>query len=164
MKEKNLKQGSADDLDIEDIDLTNEGPVENSEPDGYDVATGEPVYDTYEGEDDADSEDADPEEMERLYEERLAARRAERQARHRARVRKAWFYRILATFILIDLILLLVVGVRALSGKLSFGKRGETQESVLNPGSDASDEANAGDGTAVAASGESGSGIVAAVA
>ncbi len=148
MKEKNLNHGSADDLDIEDIDLTEERPVENSDADGYDVATGEPVYDTFDG---------DPEEMERLYEERLAARRAERQARHRARVRKAWFYRILAAFILIDVILLLVVGVRALGGKLSLGKRGETQESVLNPGSDASDEANAGDGTAVAASGESGS-------
>ncbi|MDY2854473.1 MAG: hypothetical protein SOU53_03925, partial [Oliverpabstia sp.] len=126
MKEKNLKPGLADDLDIEDIDLKNEGPVENAEPDGYDVATGEPVYDTFDG---------DPEEMERLYEERLAARRAERQARYRARVRKAWFYRILAAFILIDVILLLAVGVRALGGKLHFGKQGETQESVLNPGS-----------------------------
>ena len=153
MKEKNLNHGSADDLDIEDIDLTEERPVENSEADGYDVVTGEPVYATYEDE----AEDADPEEMERLYEERLAARRAERQARHRARVRKAWFYRILAAFVLIDLILLFVVGVRALGGKLSLGKRGETQESVLNPGSDASDEAAAGAGTAVAASGESGS-------
>ena len=73
MREKNVGQGSDPDLDIQDID------------DAYDVATGEPVYDTYEGEDDADSEDADPEEMERLYEERLAARRAERQARYRAR-------------------------------------------------------------------------------
>ncbi|MGO4995969.1 polysaccharide deacetylase family protein [Oribacterium sp. Sow4_G1_1] len=127
--------------------MKNEGPVENAEPDGYDVATGEPVYDTF---------DEDPEEMERLYEERLAARRAERQARYRARVRKAWFYRILAAFILIDVILLLVVGVRALGGKLHFGKQGETQESVLNPGSDASDEANAGDGTVVVTSGENG--------
>ena len=147
MKEKNLKQGLADDLDIEDIDLKNEGPVENAEPDGYDVATGEPVYDTF---------DEDPEEMERLYEERLAARRAERQARYRARVRKAWFYRILAAFILSDVILLLGVGGRALGGKLHFGKQGETQESVLNPGSDASDEANAGDGTVVVTSGENG--------
>lgn len=144
MKEKNLKQGLADDLDIEDIDLKNEGPVENAEPDGYDVATGEPVYDTF---------DEDPEEMERLYEERLAARRA----RYRARVRKAWFYRILAVFILIDVILLLVVGVRALGGKLHLGKQGETQESVLNPGSAASDEANAGDEAMVATSGENGS-------
>ena len=147
MKEKNLKQGLADDLDIEDIDLKNEGPVENAEPDGYEVEKNEQENDT---------EDDDPEEMERQYEERLAARRAERQARYRARVRKAWFYRILAAFILIDVILLLVVGVRALGGKLHFGKRGETQESVLNPGSDASDEANAGDATVVAASGENG--------
>ena len=51
--------------------------------------TGEPVYDTYEGENDADSDEADPEEMERRYEERLAARRAEHQPRYRARVRKA---------------------------------------------------------------------------
>lgn len=154
MSEKNVSRGSEQDLDIEDIGLDEDMDAQEddvypaeTEADGYDVATGEPVYDTFDG---------DPEEMERLYEERLAARRAERQARHRARVRKAWFYRILAAFILIDLILLLVVGVRALSGKLSFGKRGETQESVLNPGSDAADEANAGDGTAVAASGESG--------
>ena len=155
MSEKNVSRGSEQDLDIEDIGLDEDMDAQEddvypaeTEADGYDVATGEPVYDTFDG---------DPEEMERLYEERLAARRAERQARHRARVRKAWFYRILAAFILIDVILLLVVGVRALGGKLSFGKRGETQESVLNPGSDASDEANAGDGTAVAASGESGS-------
>ena len=76
-----------------------------TEADGYDVVTGEPVYDTYADEDDAEyaeSDDADPEEMERLYEERLAARRAERQARHRARVRRAWFYRILAAFVLIE--------------------------------------------------------------
>ncbi len=155
MSEKNVSRGSEQDLDIEDIGLDEDMDAQEddvypaeTEADGYDVATGEPVYDTF---------DADPEEMERLYEERLAARRAERQARHRARVRKAWFYRILAAFVLIDLILLFVVGVRALGGKLSFGKRGETQESVLNPGSDASDEAAAGDGTAVAASGESGS-------
>lgn len=155
MREKNVIRGSEQDLDIEDIGLDEDMDAQEddvypaeTEADGYDVATGEPVYDTFDG---------DPEEMERLYEERLAARRAERQARHRARVRKAWFYRILAAFILIDVILLLVVGVRALGGKLSFGKRGETQESVLNPGSDASDEAAAGDGTAVAASGESGS-------
>lgn len=155
MREKNVSRGSEQDLDIEDIGLDEDMDAQEddvypaeTEADGYDVATGEPVYDTFDG---------DPEEMERLYEERLAARRAERQARHRARVRKAWFYRILAAFILIDLILLFVVGVRALGGKLSFGKRGETQESVLNPGSDASDEAAAGDGTAVAASGERGS-------
>ncbi len=155
MREKNVSRGSEQDLDIEDIGLDEDMDAQEddvypaeTEADGYDVATGEPVYDTF---------DADPEEMERLYEERLAARRAERQARHRARVRKAWFYRILAAFVLIDLILLFVVGVRALGGKLSLGKRGETQESVLNPGSDASDEAAAGDGTAVAASGESGS-------
>ena len=155
MREKNVSRGSEQDLDIEDIGLDEDMDAQEddvypaeTEADGYDVATGEPVYDTFDG---------DPEEMERLYEERLAARRAERQARHRARVRKAWFYRILAAFILIDLILLLVVGVRALGGKLSLGKRGETQESVLNPGSDASDEAAAGDGTAVAASGERGS-------
>lgn len=155
MREKNVSRGSEPDLDIEDIGLDEDMDAQEddvypaeTEADGYDVATGEPVYDTFDG---------DPEEMERLYEERLAARRAERQARHRARVRKAWFYRILAAFILIDVILLLVVGVRALGGKLHFGKRGETQESVLNPGSDASDKANAGDGTAVAASGESGS-------
>ena len=155
MSEKNVSRGSEQDLDIEDIGLDEDMDAQEddvypaeTEADGYDVATGEPVYDTF---------DADPEEMERLYEERLAARRAERQARHRARVRKAWFYRILAAFVLIDVILLLVVGVRALGGKLSLGKRGETQESVLNPGSDASDEAAAGDGTAVAASGESGS-------
>ena len=155
MREKNVSRGSEQDLDIEDIGLDEDMDAQEddvypaeTEADGYDVATGEPVYDTFDG---------DPEEMERLYEERLAARRAERQARHRARVRKAWFYRILAAFVLIDVILLLVVGVRALGGKLSLGKRGETQESVLNPGSDASDEANAGDGTAVAASGESGS-------
>lgn len=155
MREKNVSRGSEQDLDIEDIGLDEDMDAQEddvypaeTEADGYDVATGEPVYDTF---------DADPEEMERLYEERLAARRAERQARHRARVRKAWFYRILAAFVLIDLILLFVVGVRALGGKLSFGKRGETQESVLNPGSDASDEAAAGDGTAVAASGDSGS-------
>ena len=155
MREKNVSRGSEQDLDIEDIGLDEDMDAQEddvypaeTEADGYDVATGEPVYDTFDG---------DPEEMERLYEERLAARRAERQARHRARVRKAWFYRILAAFILIDVILLLVVGVRALGGKLSLGKRGETQESVLNPGSDASDEAAAGDGTAVAASGESGS-------
>lgn len=155
MREKNVSRGSEQDLDIEDIGLDEDTDAQEddvypaeTEADGYDVATGEPVYDTF---------DADPEEMERLYEERLAARRAERQARHRARVRKAWFYRILAAFVLIDLILLFVVGVRALGGKLSFGKRGETQESVLNPGSDASDEAAAGDGTAVAASGDSGS-------
>ena len=155
MREKNVSRDSEQDLDIEDIGLDEDMDAQEddvypaeTEADGYDVATGEPVYDTFDG---------DPEEMERLYEERLAARRAERQARHRARVRKAWFYRILAAFILIDVILLLVVGVRALGGKLSFGKRGETQESVLNPGSDASDEAAAGDGTAVAASGERGS-------
>ena len=155
MREKNVSRGSEQDLDIEDIGLDEDMDAQEddvypaeTEADGYDLATGEPVYDTF---------DADPEEMERLYEERLAARRAERQARHRARVRKAWFYRILAAFVLIDVILLLVVGVRALGGKLSLGKRGETQESVLNPGSDASDEAAAGDGTAVAASGESGS-------
>ena len=155
MREKNVSRGSEQDLDIEDIGLDEDMDAQEddvypaeTEADGYDVATGEPVYDTFDG---------DPEEMERLYEERLAARRAERQARHRARARKAWFYRILAAFILIDLILLLVVGVRALGGKLSLGKRGETQESVLNPGSDASDEAAAGDGTAVAASGERGS-------
>lgn len=155
MREKNVSRDSEQDLDIEDIGLDEDMDAQEddvypaeTEADGYDVATGEPVYDTFDG---------DPEEMERLYEERLAARRAERQARHRARMRKAWFYRILATFILIDVILLLVVGVRALGGKLSLGKRGETQESVLNPGSDASDEAAAGDGTAVAASGESGS-------
>lgn len=155
MREKNVSRDSEQDLDIEDIGLDEDMDAQEddvypaeTEADGYDVATGEPVYDTFDG---------DPEEMERLYEERLAARRAERQARHRARVRKAWFYRILAAFILIDVILLLVVGVRALGGKLSLGKRGETQESVLNPGSDASDEAAAGDGTAVAASGESGS-------
>lgn len=155
MREKNVSRGSEQDLDIEDIGLDEDMDAQEddvypaeTEADGYDVATGVPVYDTFDG---------DPEEMERLYEERLAARRAERQARHRARVRKAWFYRILAAFILIDVILLLVVGVRALGGKLSLGKRGETQESVLNPGSDASDEANAGDGTAVTASGESGS-------
>ena len=155
MREKNVSRGSEQDLDIEDIGLDEDMDAQEddvypaeTEADGYDVATGEPVYDTFDG---------DPEEMERLYEERLAARRAERQARHRARVRKAWFYRILAAFVLIDVILLLVVGVRALGWKLSLGKRGETQESVLNPGSDASDEANAGDGTAVAASGESGS-------
>lgn len=172
-----MVRGSGADLDLEDIDLCEDvtrGEAEQltsasderddqkssdmdmdaqyptgTEPDGYDVATGEPVYDTF---------DEDPEEMERQYEERLAARRAERQARYRARVRKAWFYRILAAFILIDVILLLVVGVRAIGGKLHFGKRGETQEqeSVLNPGSDASDEANAGDGAAVAASGENG--------
>ncbi len=155
MREKNVSRGSEPDLDIEDIGLDADMDAQEdevypaeTEADGYDVATGEPVYDTFDG---------DPEEMERLYEERLAARRAERQARHRARVRKVWFYRILAAFVLIDLILLFVVGVRALGGKLSLGKRGETQESVLNPGSDASDEANAGDGTAVAATGESGS-------
>lgn len=155
MREKNVSRGSEQDLDIEDIGLDEDMDAQEDDvypaetkADGYDVATGEPVYDTFDG---------DPEEMERLYEERLAARRAERQARHRARVRKAWFYRILAAFILIDLILLLVVGVRALGGKLSLGKRGETQESVLNPGSDASDEAAAGDGTAVAASRERGS-------
>ena len=155
MREKNVSRGSEQDLDIEDIGLDEDMDAQEddvysaeTEADGYDVATGEPVYDTFDG---------DPEEMERLYEERLAARRAERQARHRARVRKAWFYRILAAFVLIDLILLFVVGVRALGGKLSLGKRGETQESVRNPGSDASDEAAAGDGTAVAASGERGS-------
>lgn len=155
MREKNVSRDSEQDLDIEDIGLDEDMDAQEddvypaeTEADGYDVATGEPVYDTFDG---------DPEEMERLYEERLAARRAERQARHRARVRKAWFYRILAAFVLIDVILLFVVGVRALGGKLSFGKRGETQESVLNPGSDASDEAAAGDGTAVAASGERGS-------
>ena len=155
MREKNVSRGSEQDLDIEDIGLDEDMDAQEddvysaeTEADGYDVATGEPVYDTFDG---------DPEEMERLYEERLAARRAERQARHRARVRKAWFYRILAAFILIDAILLLVVGVRALGGKFSLGKRSETQESVLNPGSDASDEAAAGDGTAVAASGERGS-------
>lgn len=153
MREKNVGRGSESDLELKDIDLDEEAQGDEAYPteaeaDGYDVATGEPVYDTF---------DEDPEEMERLYEERLAARRAERQARYRARVRKAWFYRILAAFILIDVILLLVVGVRALGGKLHFGKRGETQESVLNPGSDVSDEANAGDGTVVAASGENGS-------
>ncbi len=174
------KLGSESDLDLEDIDLDEDvtmgdaaqGPsssdqwdVEKSsdvdmdapeddayptetEADGYDVATGEPVYDTFDG---------DPEEMERRYEERLAARRAERQARHRARVRKAWFYRVLAAFILIDVILLLAVGVRALGRRLHVGKQGVMQESVLNPGSDTSDEAaNAGDGTVVATSGESG--------
>lgn len=156
MREKNVGRGSDPDLDIQDIDiddavLEDATHEEDSEADAYDVVTGEPMYDTYE-----DEEETDPEEMERLYEERLAARRAERQVRHRARVRRAWFYRILAAFVLIDVILLLVVGVRALGGKLHFGKRGETQESVLNQGSDASDEANAGDGTAVAASGESG--------
>lgn len=182
MREKNVGRGSESDLELEDIDLNEDEDVTRgdaaqataasdeqdaqrssdvdmdaqedeaypaeTEPDGYDVATGEPVYDTF---------DEDPEEMERLYEERLAARRAERQARYRARVRKAWFYRILAAFILIDVILLLVVGVRALGGKLHLGKQGETQESVLNPGSAASDEADAGDGTVVAASGENGS-------
>lgn len=155
MREKNMGRGSKSELDLEDIDLNEDVdaqedeayPIE-TEADGYDVATGEPVYDTF---------DEDPEEMERLYEERLAARRTERQARYRARVRKAWFYRILAAFILIDVILLLVVGVRALGGKLHFGKQGETQESVLNPGSAASDEANAGDGAVVATSGENGS-------
>lgn len=163
MREKNVGQGSDPDLDIEDIGLDEDVDMDaqeddvypaETEADGYDVATGEPVYDTFDG---------DPEEMERLYEERLAARRAERQARHRARVRKAWFYRILAAFILIDVILLLAVGVRALGGKLHFGKRGETQESVLNPGSAASDEANAGDGAATA-SGESGGEIETAAA
>ena len=125
MREKNVGRGSGSDLNLEDIDLCEELTSASderddqkssdmdmdaqystgTEPDGYDVATGEPVYDTF---------DEDPEEMERQYEERLAARRAERQARYRARVRKAWFYRILAAFILIDVILLLVVGVRAL--------------------------------------------------
>lgn len=152
-----MGRGSKSELDLEDIDLNEDEDVDaqedevyptETEADGYDVATGEPVYDTF---------DEDPEEMERLYEERLAARRAERQARYRARVRKAWFYRILAAFILIDVILLLVVGVRALGGKLHLGKQGETQESVLNPGSAASDEANAGDGTVVTTSGENGS-------
>ena len=155
MREKNMGRGSESELDLEDIDLNEDVDAQEdeaypteTEADGYDVATGEPVYDTF---------DEDPEEMERLYEERLAARRAERQARYRARVRKAWFYRILAAFILIDVILLLVVGVRALGGKLHLGKQGETQESVLNPGSAASDEANAGDGAVVTTSGENGS-------
>lgn len=157
MREKNMGRGSESELDLEDIDLNEDVNVDaqedevyptETEADGYDVATGEPVYDTF---------DEDPEEMERLYEERLAARRAERQARYRARVRKAWFYRILAAFILIDVILLFVVGARALGGKLHFGKQGETQESVLNSGSDASDEANAGDGAVVTTTGENGS-------
>ena len=155
MREKNVSRDSEQDLDIEDIGLDEDMDAQEddvypaeTEADGYDVATGEPVYDTF---------DEDPEEMERLYEERLAARRAERQARYRARVRKAWFYRILAAFILIDVILLLVVGVRALGGKLHLGKQGETQESVLKPGSDASDEADAGDGAVVTTSGENGS-------
>lgn len=155
MREKNVRRGSEQDLDIEDIGLDEDMDAQEdevypteTEADGYDVATGEPVYDTF---------DEDPEEMERLYEERLAARRAERQARYRARVRKAWFYRILAAFILIDVILLFVVGARALGGKLHFGKQGETQESVLNSGSDASDEANAGDGAVVTTTGENGS-------
>lgn len=155
MREKSMVRGSKSELDLEDIDLNEDVDAQEdevypteTEADGYDVATGEPVYDTF---------DEDPEEMERLYEERLAARRAERQARYRARVRKAWFYRILAVFILIDVILLLVVGVRALGGKLHLGKQGETQESVLNPGSAASDEANAGDEAMVATSGENGS-------
>lgn len=152
-----MGRGSESELDLEDIDLNEDVNVDaqedevyptETEADGYDVATGEPVYDTF---------DEDPEEMERLYEERLAARRAERQARYRARVRKAWFYRILAAFILIDVILLFVVGARALGGKLHFGKQGETQESVLNSGSDASDEANAGDGAVVTTTGENGS-------
>ena len=93
MREKNVSRGSEQDLDVEDIGLDEDMDAQEddvcpaeTEADGYDVATGEPVYDTFDG---------DPEEMERLYEERLAARRAERQARHRARVRKAWFYRIL---------------------------------------------------------------------
>ena len=155
MRDKNVRRGSEQDLNIEDIGLDEDMDAQEddvypaeTEADGYDVATGEPVYDTF---------DEDPEEMERLYEERLAARRTERLARYRARVRKAWFYRILAAFILIDVILLLVVGVRALGGKLHLGKQGETQESVLNPGSAASDEANAGDGAMVATSGENGS-------
>ena len=80
-----MGRGSESELDLEDIDLNEDVNVDaqedevyptETEPDGYDVATGEPVYDTF---------DEDPEEMERLYEERLAARRAERQARYRAR-------------------------------------------------------------------------------
>ena len=158
---EDVGQGDASDDDsLEMLDLDETDAHEASYPqentDGYDLVSGEPVYET------SDAEDGeDPEEMERLYEERLAARRAERKARHRARVRRAWFYRILAAFILIDLILLIAVGVRAASGKLHFGKKAQTQESVLNPGSDdstASDVANADDGTAAAAAEETDAG------
>ena len=68
MKEKNLNHGSADNLDIEDIDLTEERPVENSDADGYDVVTGEPVYDTYADEDDAEDDEYDFGDDEVLYE------------------------------------------------------------------------------------------------
>ena len=152
---EDVAQGEANDddslkmLDLDETDAQEVSYPHDSNTDGYDLVSGEPVYETS---DDEDGED--PEEMERLYEERLAARRAERKARHRARVRRAWFYRILAVFILIDLILLIAVGVRAASGKLHLGKKAQTQESVLNPGSDdstTSDVVNADDGTAVAA-------------
>ena len=52
MRDKNVRRGSEQDLNIEDIDLNEDVdaqedeayPIE-TEPDGYDVATGEPVYD-----------------------------------------------------------------------------------------------------------------------
>lgn len=75
-------------------------------------------------------ENADPEEMERSVQEQMVKRRAEREARHRARVRRVLVYRILFALLGITLLLALTLGLRATSGGRHSAVKGEEKNRV----------------------------------
>lgn len=128
--EKNVQQGANDTDAYADADKINEA---ESAP-FYEEDTKEPEYVS---ETSAYASET-PEEMERHYEERLAERRAERERRHRVRMRRARRNRIIALLVLLAVIALLAAGVRAAIGKLPLvhGSSAETAASAESSAAD----------------------------